>query len=262
MSSIRPRPRDAIGPTSPGTAASRQSRIARLVGPRRFVMDSQTIPDPPPGRVRVRIVACGVCASELHTVEEEQATYPVELGHEPVGVVEAVGPGVEDLVEGRRVRGGFGPSFADRVVADRRSLVTVPDGLQLEDAIGEPLGCVVEARRRTSVNVGDRIAIVGVGYMGLLMLQVLGVTGAGHVLVVDPRDDARRTALTLDATEAVDPDDLASGKADGSFDVVVEATGAQSGLDLATRLVREHGVLSVLGYHQAPRTVDMQAWNW
>jgi threonine dehydrogenase-like Zn-dependent dehydrogenase len=262
MSSLPPRPGGALDPGSTDTVGLPESRIARLVGPRRFVLEDQVVPAPPPGHIRVRIIACGVCASELHTVQEDLPTYPLELGHEPVGIVEAVGPGVEDLIEGARVTGGFGPSFADRLVADRRSVVTVPDGLRLEDAIGEPLGCVVEARRRTSVTAGDRIVIVGVGYMGLLMLHLLGVTGAGHVLVVDPRDDARRTALTFEASEAVAPAELASGEADGSFDVVIEATGAQEGLDLATRLVREHGVLSILGYHQAPRTVDMQAWNW
>ena len=261
MSSLPPQPAGALDPGST-TVGSPESRIARLVGPRRFVLESQVVPDPPPGYVCVRIVACGVCASELHTVQEDLASYPVELGHEPVGIVEAIGLGVEELIEGTRVTGGFGPSFADRVVADCRSVVKVPDDLRTEDAIGEPLGCALEARRRTRVTEGDRIAIVGVGYMGLLMLHLLGVTGAGHVLVVDPREDARRTALTFDATEAVDPDELAAGEADGSFDVVIEATGAQDGLDLATRLVREHGVVSILGYHQAPRTVDMQTWNW
>ena len=44
---------------------------------------------------------------------------------------------------------------------------------------------------------------------------------------------------------------------------MIEATGTQEGLDLATELVREHGILSILGYHQGPRrSVDMQAWNW
>jgi threonine dehydrogenase-like Zn-dependent dehydrogenase len=242
-----------------GTA---ESRIARLVAPRSFDVGTQLLPDPPPGQVLVRIIVCGVCASERHAVEETLSSYPVEIGHEPVGVIEAVGPGVDGFVTGTRVTGGFGPSFADRVLADARHVVPVPDGLTTIDAIGEPLGCVVEARRRTPVAAGDRIALVGAGYMGSMMLQVLRATGAGHVTVIEPRSDARDTTRALGATEAVDPGDLASGEADESFDVVIEATGIQAGLDLATRLVREHGVLSILGYHQGSRSVDMQAWNW
>lgn len=246
---------------SPSDARSRD-RIADLIAPRRFELRSLTLAPVPPGHVRVRILACGVCASELHTVEEALDSYPVQMGHEPVGIVEELGEGVDDLTEGMRVTGGFGPSFADRVNADRQYLVRVPDGLRSEEAIGEPLGCVVEGRRRTRVTAGDRIALVGAGYMGTMMLQVLLTTGAGHVTVVEPRADARDTARALGATEAIDPNDPSSGEADESFDVVIEATGTQGGLDLAARLVVQHGVLSILGYHQGRRSVDMQDWNW
>ncbi len=242
-----------------GTAGS---RIARLVAPRSFDVGTQLLQDPPPGHVLVRILACGVCASERHAVEEPLPSYPVEIGHEPVGVIEAIGSGVDTFTQGTRVTGGFGPSFADRVVADAGHVVPVPDGLATIDAIGEPLGCVVEARRRTPVTAGDRIALVGAGYMGSMMLQVLLTTGVGHVTVIEPRADARDTTRALGATEAVDPWDLSSGDADESFDAVIEATGTQDGLDLATRLVVQHGVLSILGYHQGTRSVDMQAWNW
>jgi threonine dehydrogenase-like Zn-dependent dehydrogenase len=238
------------------------SRLARLIGPRRFDLEMRTLGVPPPGHVRVKVIACGVCASELHAVQDELESYPISIGHEPLGVIESVAPDVDDFSEGMRVTGGFGPSFADRTLADQRHLVLVPDGLSTEDAIGEPLGCVVEGRRRTRVVAGDRLALVGVGYMGLLMLQVLLVTGGGHISVIDPRADARSTALSFGATEALAPDEVAADL-DGQFDVTIEATGTQGGLDLATRLAREHGVLSILGYHQgARRSVDVQAWNW
>ena len=239
------------------------SRIARLVAPRRFDVATQTVGDPPPGTVRVKILACGVCASELHAVQETLESYPVTIGHEPVGIVEAVGEGVAGLAEGIRVTGGFGPSFAESVIADHRSVVVVPDELSTEEAIGEPLGCVIEGRRRTPVVAGDRIALVGAGYMGLLMLQVLGVTGAGHTVVIDPREEARSAGAAFGATETLDPSDASTNDLEERFDVVFEASGTQPGLDLTTRLVREHGVLSILGYHQgAPRSVDMQMWNW
>jgi threonine dehydrogenase-like Zn-dependent dehydrogenase len=239
------------------------SRIARLVGPRRFDLVEQTIGDPAPGQVRVRILACGVCASELHTVHEVQSMYPVLIGHEPVGIVEAVGAGVEGLSSAIRVTGGFGPSFADRVLVDHRHLVVVPDDVDLENANGEPLGCAVEARRRTHLVAGDRVALVGAGYMGLLMLQLLMVSGAGRTTIIDPRDEARRLGLALGAEEAMTPDETSWSDQEDAFDVVIEATGTQAGLDIATRLIREHGVLSILGYHQGSgRSVDLQTWNW
>jgi L-iditol 2-dehydrogenase len=239
------------------------SRIARLVAPRTFELITQPIGTPPPGTVRVRILACGVCASELHAVEETLESYPVPMGHEPVAIVESVGEGVDDLTEGMRVTGGFGPSFAEHVIAQRAHVVVVPDGLRTEDAIGEPLGCVIEGRRRTPVLAGDRVALVGAGYMGLLMLQVLANSGAGELVVVDARAGARTAAREFGASETLDPEEASSNDMKEAFDVVFEAAGIQSGLDLATRLVREHGIVSILGYHQgAPRSVDMQTWNW
>jgi threonine dehydrogenase-like Zn-dependent dehydrogenase len=122
---------------------------------------------------------------------------------------------------------------------------------------------VLEARRRTRITLGDTVALIGVGYMGLLMLQVLVISGAGRTAIVDPRTDALRVGLSLGATEAFAPSELSPSDADQLFDVVIEATGTQEGLDLATRLVREHGVLTILGYHQGPsRSVDLQSWNW
>jgi len=241
---------------------ARSIRIARLIGPGRFDVDVQALERPAPGQVLVKILATGVCASELHAVMDEQPSYPLLIGHEPTGIVEEVGAGVDGFPVGMRVTGGFGPAFAERALADHRFLVAVPEDLSVEDTIGEPLGCVVEGRRRTRIVAGDRVAIVGVGYMGLLMLQLLPVTGTGSAVVIDPREDARSTALGFGATEARSPDDV-TPELHGSFDVVVEATGTQPGLDLASELVREHGVLSILGYHVgARRSVDVQMWNW
>jgi 2-desacetyl-2-hydroxyethyl bacteriochlorophyllide A dehydrogenase len=237
-------------------------RIARLVSPGHFDVVRQSLGRPAVGQVAVRILSCGVCASELHAVQDSLESYPVSIGHEPIGVVEAVGSGVEGLREGMRVTGGFGPSFAERVLADHRHVVAVPDGVATNDAIGEPLGCVVEGKRRTRVVAGDRVAIAGVGYMGLMMLQLVVMSGAAETVVIDPRADARDAALAFGATEALAPEEIVGNEADGEFDVVIEASGTQAGLDLATGLVRQHGILSILGYHQGPRSVDVQQWNW
>jgi threonine dehydrogenase-like Zn-dependent dehydrogenase len=199
-------------------------RIARLIGPGEFDVVERVLEPPAPGQVRVRVLATGVCASELHSVMDPQPCYPLLIGHEPVGIVEAIGAGVDGFAVGSRVTGGFGPAFAETVLADHRQLVPVPEDLALEDSIGEPLGCVIEARRRTHVEVSDRIALVGAGFMGLLMLQILMITGAGPVTVVDPREDARRSALAFGATEALAPAGV-TPDLHGTSDVVIEATG-------------------------------------
>jgi threonine dehydrogenase-like Zn-dependent dehydrogenase len=244
-------------------SATETSRLARLTGPRRFEVIQTEIGEPGPGQVRVRILECGVCASELHTWEDTLDSYPLAIGHEPVGVIGSLGPGVERLSVGQAVTGGFGPSFADVVIAQVEDVVEIPEGLSADEMFAEPLGCVMEARRRTPLVAGDRVALIGAGYMGLLMLQVLMVAGAGETVVIEPRADARERALKIGANEAFAPQDVPPYDPDGYFHVVVEASGTQAGLDMATRLVRQHGVINVLGYHQGPsRVVDMQTWNW
>jgi threonine dehydrogenase-like Zn-dependent dehydrogenase len=181
------------------------------------------------------------------------------MGHEPFGTLYGVGAGVEGLAAGQVVTGRVEPSLADYVYADPADVVAVPDGVDL--ALGEPLGCVVDGYRRAVPPVGARTAVVGLGFMGLVMTQLLAASPTASVWAVEPRADAREAALGSGATWACAPDD--PGLSGNGFELVVEASGTQAGLDLATALAAEQGTLSILGYHQGPsRAVDVQAWNW
>lgn len=238
-------------------------RIARLVAPRRSEITSAEAASQAAGEVVARVLACGVCASELHAWEGPIPAYPVAMGHEPVGIVLETGSAVTRVAVGDRVTGRAGPAFADYLVTNQDDLIVVPPGLGLDDSLGEPLGCVVEGLRRTRIGSGDRIALVGAGYMGLLTLELLATDGARGIVAIDPRPDARSAALELGAGEAFAPGDAPIDAQAGAFDVAIEATGTQAGLDAATDLVREHGVLSILGFHQGGRrSVDMETWNW
>ena len=247
-------------------------RYSQLVAPERSETVEAATPVPGPGEVLIDVVACGVCASELHPWLEGPGTAPRRLGHEPVGTVRAVGSGVTVVAPGDRVTGLFAGAYGDLCLAAERELLPVPDGVPDLAALGEPLACLVNAQRRTRVELADRVALIGLGFMGLGMLQLLRLRGPSRVVAIDPRPDARQTALALGADEVYDPGEIPADFALTRFDewqsakgfpVVVEASGTQAGLTLAGRLVRAHGVLSILGYHQGgPRQVDVAMWNW
>jgi threonine dehydrogenase-like Zn-dependent dehydrogenase len=99
--------------------------------------------------------------------------------------------------------------------------------------------------------------------MGLMAVRFL--VAAGHrVLVIEPRESARARALAWGAEVAIHPDDV-PGELRQNAPVVVEATGAAAGLQLASDLVRIAGTLGILGFHQSQggmRTVDMESWNY
>lgn len=252
------------------TPASFAGLQYELIAPKTGRLVEHNLTDPGPNQLLMRVQVNGVCASDLATWANEQSRYPIVLGHEPVGQVLATGPGVAIPI-GTWVTGRIFPSFSQYAIADVEDVATVPTGVEPLTALGEPLGCVAEGFRRTPVQLGDRVAVIGLGFMGLLMLQMLADSAQSELVGIDLRDDARHHALQLGATTTCSPsnipdryfadDSLDLASPNNGFDVVIEATGSQPGLDLATRLVRAHGILSILGYHQGKRNVDMGAWN-
>jgi threonine dehydrogenase-like Zn-dependent dehydrogenase len=222
-------------------------------------------PDPGPDQVRVRLTGAGICASELPVFEgRDWFSYPREPGepgHEGWGRIEALGSDVADLEVGQRVAMISYRAHAELDVADAAHVVALPGAIE-DDAPfpGEPLACAVNAFRRARVADGNRVAVLGCGFLGLLLIQ-LCAPRAEEVLAVSRRRSARALALELGAATALAPDDPALER--DTFDVVFEATGHQGPLDLAARLTTVRGRLVIVGYHQdGTRTVDMQLWNW
>jgi threonine dehydrogenase-like Zn-dependent dehydrogenase len=189
-----------------------------------------------------------------------------------MGEVVAARPEVTRLSEGDRVTGLFQGAYADVCLAKEAELLPVPDGVSEENALGEPLACLVNAQRRTPVELADQVAVIGLGYMGLGILQLLTLRGPSRIVAIDVREEARAAAMALGADESYHPSQLpdeyrltnsSDWDSDRGFDVVVEGSGTQPGLTLAGEMVRAHGVLSILGYHQGgPRQVEVRMWNW
>jgi NADPH:quinone reductase-like Zn-dependent oxidoreductase len=133
-------------------------RYSQLIAPRTSeVVETQT-PDPGPGEILVRVKASGVCASEVHPWADGRPGYPHRFGHEPMGMVVAVGPEVTQVHEGDRVTGLIQGAYADLCLAKENELLPVPDSVAEENALGEPLACLVNAQRRTPVELADRSA--------------------------------------------------------------------------------------------------------
>ncbi len=243
-----------------------------LVRPRTSEVWEVPVPNVGPHEVLVRVKACGVCSSELHGPWTNPPSLPWRMGHEVAGEVVKVGAQVHDLNPGMAVTGLFSQGFAECAVAQDDQVVPLPEGIPYECALGEPLSCIISAAHRTEVEIGDTVAIVGVGFMGLLMLQALNLKGPIKIFAVDVRKEALELAKGLGADEALTSEEIPENlkllhwenmKKKFGLDVVVEASGTQVGLTLASEMVREHGVLSIVGYHQGgQRSVDMELWNW
>jgi threonine dehydrogenase-like Zn-dependent dehydrogenase len=250
-----------------------QQRAVSLVAPMRSEWAPAPVPEPATGQVRVRIEGCGVCASSLPVWEGRPwFDYPRPAGspgHEGWGIVDAVGDGIDDLQRGDRVALISGQAYAEYDVADREAVVRIPAELADRPFPGEPFGCAMNIWERSDVRPGQTLAIVGSGFLGLLLTQLATHAGA-HVVAISRRASALEAARLAGAAEVVSLEDpwaareqalrLTGGR---GYDRVIEAAGLQATLDVASAIAAEYGRLVIAGYHQdGMRQVDLQQWNW
>ena len=180
-------------------------------------------------------------------------------------MVVEVGSAVSGFAPGDRVT-ALGGAYADYFVASAEDLVRIPAEIDASVALGEPIACCVHAGDRFATKKGDRVAVVGCGFMGLICLQLAKLQGAGEILAIDPVPYRREMAERLGATASLAPADVViEDTSEGAFDLVVEAAGGQSAVDLCSDLVAHHGRIVLIGYHQSnngQRSVNMQLWNY
>ncbi|MDQ3288011.1 MAG: zinc-binding dehydrogenase [Pseudomonadota bacterium] len=230
-------------------------------------------PEPKPDEVLVRLHGSGVCASNLPVwAGQPWFEYPWPAGspgHEGWGEIECVGAQVSGWKIGDRVALLSGHAYAQFDTAPADALSRVPEGLQDRPMPGEPMACAMNIFRRSDIRPGQRVAVVGVGFIGALLIQLLRGAGA-EVIALSRRPFALQVARNCGAVTSIGTDDqhaaigavqeIAGG---AGCERVIEAAGEQCTLDIASAISAEGGRLVIAGYHQnGPRQVDMQQWNW
>ncbi|MBV9171151.1 MAG: zinc-binding dehydrogenase [Chloroflexi bacterium] len=239
-------------------------------------LEQRELPKLGPLDVLVKVVGCGVCATDLHLLDGSIRLYdpPKVLGHEVGGVVEGVGDRITHVRAGDAValdtsvacntcfycregrpfncpnRISVAAGFSDYNVVPGSVVYKLPAGVAPElGALAEPLSCAMHAVARAEVRPADTVAIVGAGALGLLVLCVSRLSGATQLIVSDLDESRRDLAKRLGATRTVDPSaenivELARSMTDGrGVDVAFEAVGAQATIEQAFELPRQGGTL-------------------
>jgi (R,R)-butanediol dehydrogenase/meso-butanediol dehydrogenase/diacetyl reductase len=262
-------------------------RVVVLQGPSNVQLVEIDEPELLPGSVIVEIDWCGVSGSDLDAFLLGTVPAPAWFGHEWSGRVVQIGPGVLDHFIGERVIGAAPPpcgkcrtcvaglgqycdlvvdmivgadelasnhgSFAERIRVDARRLHRVPEAVDGTDAaLAEPAAVAAHAITRAAVQLGDLVAVVGVGSIGLLSAELARLSGAGAVVVVDENQSRRELACDLGADAAFGPGpDAARWLADRSHglgaDVVLDCAGSADSLATSTLLVRRGGTVVAVG---------------
>ena len=252
-------------------------------GPRQTKIIEAPIPEINDDQMLVRVTLTGMCHSELYPWQtaKEGST----IGHETVGVVAKIGKNVTGFQVGDRVTGLGGGGYKEYIVTEPKKMAHVPDSVADEDAISEPLACILSAAMKLPIEtVGDRIAVVGCGYMGLGAISLFKSMGYGDIIAIDKRPEALENAKRFGATETYLPEEIppyylltfeTMGKVsltrdgdnfnilNGGIPTVMEFTGTEDGLRLAGDLVQGHGRLGIGGYHNdGMRSIDYKLWNF
>ena len=239
---------------------------------------------PGPGQVLLRPAYCGLCGTDLELVAGQVdpafVLYPLVLGHEWSGVVEAAGervaglePGMRCVAEGIIPCGDCAPcrtgatnvcelydevgftrpgAAADQIVVPARVVHRLADDVSLrEAALTEPTSVVLTGLEKLRLRPGLRVLVVGDGTIALLAVMLLSLWSPREIAVVGRRDEQAALALDLGASS------FATGEPDGGYDVAVEAAGSTDALLTAVRSVRRGAQVLALGLPPTTSTLQL-----
>src|SRR3954452_22604211 len=268
--------------------------------PRSYSVAEVPAPQAAPGQIRIKVDQVGICGTDLHIHEGDfNAVFPLIPGHELVGVIDQLGPGVTGFALGQQVSvnpnvycgscqycragrlilcenlKGYGsnfPGFFAEHVTVPADLVFSTEGLAKDTAVfTEPAVCAMHGLETLNLRPGASVLVFGAGPTGLLLAQFIASGGASSVTVAAPTqfklDTAKR--LGIDRTVQIERGNAeanlenlrrASPSGDG-YDVVVEATGSTAVAELCVPLTRNGGTVMIYGVTRAEETVSFHPFD-
>jgi D-arabinose 1-dehydrogenase-like Zn-dependent alcohol dehydrogenase len=245
-------------------------------------------PEPSAGQVRIRMFASGICGTDLHAVHGFlPIQVPIVLGHEPVGVIDKLGPGVTKLKVGDRVGVSWvqdgcgrcaqcqrrkelycqnsiswmnnGGGNSELMIAEAQGCTLLPDDLDWE--IAAPLFCagytIMSGYRNGNPKPGERIAILGIGGLGHLALQTAKAMGH-EVIAITGSENKRNEAKQLGADEVVVVKEHAGKEllAIGGADIVLSTSNSMQHNTEVIEGLRPEGRLVTMGVGGEPIQVS------
>jgi threonine dehydrogenase-like Zn-dependent dehydrogenase len=256
-----------------------------------FAVVDVPVPEPGPGQVRIKVMAAGVCLSDVHLIDGTLKLGReglVTLGHEVAGTVDTLGAGVVGWRPGQRVvlqageldisgrvltRGvDYDGGWAEYALATATTLVPIPDELPFEqaavipDAVSTPWGAITQT---AGVRAAEAVGVWGAGGLGAHGIQLLRLVGAAPIIVVDPLPAARERALELGADVVLSPTDpvlrtkIAAETSGLGLAAAFDFAGVTAVRDQAVNCLAPSGRLVLVGLSGQPITItDSTAFSF
>jgi 2-desacetyl-2-hydroxyethyl bacteriochlorophyllide A dehydrogenase len=251
------------------------------------VVTEREIPEPATDEVLIKVMASGICGTDVHIFRGEYlGDYPVIPGHEFSGVISAVGSNVNRFKPGDHV--AVEPNIScdncEPCLNNRQNFclnwkatgVTLPGGMEQyvavpekavfdigdlpfdQAAFVEPLSCVIHGIERTHIELADKVAILGAGPIGDLMLQMAHIQGASQITVLENNPGRADLAEKLGADHvAISMDELKQNY----YDVVIDATGVLPVMNRSIDFIRSGGTVLLFGVPPAGKNLEVDAFK-
>lgn len=250
------------------------------------------------GQVLVRIMRIGICGSDIHVYHGKHpfTRYPVTQGHEVSGRIEAVGSGVEGLLVGQKVTiepqvccghcypcthgkynlceelkvMGFQTTgtASEYFTVDAAKVTPLPETMSYDEgAMIEPLAVTVHAAKRFPELKGARVAILGCGPIGILLMQSCKALGAASVLVTDVSEYRLSVARSVGADYAVNTGEtdmeqaLRDAFGSDKADVIYDCAGSDITMGQAIRCARKGSTIVLVAVFSKLASVDLAVLN-
>lgn len=269
-------------------------KVCVLTGKQQLEWCEREIPQPAAGELQIKLEYVGVCGSDLHFYEEGRLANwelngPLALGHEPGGVVTAIGEGVEGFQIGDRValEPGVGCGkckecleghynlcrhvkfmaipgekegvFSDYCVHNANMCFKLPDSVDtMEGALIEPLSVAMHGAELSSARIGESAVVLGSGCIGLCMVMSLRARGITEIYVSDVLDKRLAkakevgAARTFNAAKGENIEEFIKTLPDGGVDQVYECAGNRITTLQTCRLIKRAGKVTLVGVSPEP----------
>lgn len=242
-------------------------------------------PVPNADEVLIKVMACGICGTDVHIFCGDSGCFPTPpgttLGHEFSGIIEEVGENVKEFKTGDRVcvdpnkmcgecyycKSGIGHfceemigigtsvdgGFAQYCVVPKSQVYKIADTTSYEAAaMTEPVACCVHGIDMCDISAGDTVAVIGGGMIGMIMLQLAKISGAGKLIMIEPVDAKRKIAKNLGADICIDPitEDVKDVLKDNGVDrisCVIECVGKTSTIEQAIDIAGKKSAVMMFG---------------
>ena len=260
-------------------------KAAKYYGVNDLRVEETEIPKVKPDEVLIRVRACGICGTDVHIWCGDGGCFPTPqgtvLGHEFSGDVVEIGENVKSINVGDRVcvdpnelchecyycKSGLGHfceqmtgigtgvdgGFAEYCAVNKTQVYKIADTTTYDmAAMTEPVACCLHGIDMCEISCGDTVAVIGGGMIGMIMLQLAKISGAGKLIMIEPVAEKRKIAEKLGADLCIDPinEDVVNVLESNGIDrisAVIECVGKTVTMKQAIQIAGKKSVVMLFG---------------